>query len=196
MLADGLGLESSFRTLQGQLDNSNRRISTTETILKSITQERDSAISQLGVAYFAIEQLKVENEGLKDENKKLKTRLAQLSNDRGNETQKWNTKEEALRRKPDRRTDTVRSVIEENKVQPSELQDKAASKAGRIEGIELTSESYTHKNPDTIFDLRPSRKDISEPFKGAQRTAQIDDSQDSEDSVHGTYRKRKRKSKT
>ena len=184
MLADGLGLESSFRTLQGQLDNSNRRISTTETILRSITQERDSAISQLGVAYFTIEQLKVENEGLKDENNKLKTRLAQLSNDREDETQQWNTKEEALRRKLDRRTDTVRSIIEENKVQPSKLQNKAASKAGRVEDIEPTLESSTHKNPDTIFDLRPSRKDFNESFKGGQRTAQIDDSQDSEDSVH------------
>lgn len=177
-------MESSFRALQGQLDNSNRRVSTTETILKSITQERDSAISQLGVAYFTIEQLKVENEGLKDENNKLKTRLGQLSNDLENETQQWNNKEEALRRKLDRRTDTVRSLIGENKVQPSELQDKTASKAGNIEGIEPTSESPTHKNPDTMFDLRSSGKDINEPSNGGQRTAQIDDSPDSEDSVY------------
>lgn len=177
------GLESSLRTLQSQLDNSSRKTSTAETILKNITQERDSAVSQLGVAYFTIEQLKVENESLKDENDKLKTRLGELSNDHENETRQWTLKEEALRRKLDRRPKAVRS-IKENGVQPPEPQEKMGSRSSRAEGIEPNPESSPSKTPTTIFDLLPSRKDINERSKGAQRTVQIDDSQDSEDSVY------------
>ena len=176
-------MESSFRTLQSQLDKSNRKISTAETILKNITQERDSAISQLGVAYFTIEQLKVENAGLKDENNKLKTRLGQLTSDPENETQQWTIKEEALRRKLDRRTETVRSMKEDG-VQPPELQDKAASKDWHIKGIEPNPEPSAYKNLNTMFDLLSGRKDIDEPSKGGQRSVQIDDSQDSEDSMY------------
>lgn len=177
-------MESSIRALQSQLDKSNRKASTAETILKNITQERDSAISQLGVAYFTIEQLKVENEGLKTENKELKTRLAQLSKDHENETQKWTTKEEALRRKLDRRTEAVQSMIEETEVQPSKLHDKNAPKARHTDVTGRDVEASTHKDANTMFDLRPSRKNVNEISKAGQRTVQIDDSQDSEDSVY------------
>ena len=43
--------------------------------LKNVTKERDSAISQLGVAYVTIEQLKSENLKLAEENQELKVRL-------------------------------------------------------------------------------------------------------------------------
>ena len=177
------GLEFSLRTLQSQLDNSSRKTSTAETILKNITQERDSAVSQLGVAYFTIEQLKVENESLKNENDKLKTRLGELSKDHENETRQWTLKEEALRRKLDRRPEAVRS-IKENGVQPPEPQDKIGSRSSRAEGGVPNPESSPSKTPTTIFDLLPSRKDINECSKGVQRTVQIDESQDSEDSVY------------
>lgn len=183
-LADNVGLEFSVRTLQSQLDNSNRKTSTAETILKNITQERDSAVSQLGVAYFTIEQLKVENEGLKGENTELKTRLGQLSDDHEYETQKWTAKEEALRRKLDRRTEAVQSMIEESGGQPSELQDKDVPKGRHKEGTERTVGSTAPKDANTMFDLLPSRKNREEFSKGGRRTVQIDDSQDSEDSVY------------
>ena len=177
-------MESSVRTLQSQLDNSNRKTSTAETILKNITQERDSAVSQLGVAYFTIEQLKVENEDLKDENTELKTRLGQLSEDHVNQTQQWTAKEEAQRRNFDRRTEAVQSMIEENGVQLSGLQDKNDSKSRRKEGAGGNVDSNAHKEANTMFDLLPGRKNREEPSKGGRRTVQIDDSQDSEDSVY------------
>ena len=59
-----LGLRSSVRDLQASLDAAVRRSNTTETILRNITQERDSAVSQLSVAYVTIEQLKAEVEDL------------------------------------------------------------------------------------------------------------------------------------
>lgn len=177
-----LGLESSLRTLQSQLDKSNRKTSTAENILKTITQERDSAVSQLGVAYFTIEQLKVENESLRDENNNLKTRLGELSNDHENMTRQWTLKEEALRRKIDRRTEAVR-ITKENGVQPPELQGKPSSRSRPIEGIEPNAEFSHPKTQNTTFDLS-TRKDKAKGSKGAQRTVQIDESQDSEDSVY------------
>ena len=158
-------------------------MSTTETILKNITQERDSAVSQLGIAYFTIEQLKVENETLKDENTNLKTRLGQLSTGDENETQQWPIKEEALRRKLDRKAEAERSMAG-NAVQHLEVQDKSVSKTRHPEGIESNSSSSPHKSRNNMFDLLPNRKNIDEPLRGAQRTVQIDDSQDSEDSVY------------
>lgn len=152
--------------------------------MKNITQERDSAVSQLGVAYFTIEQLKVENEDLKDENTELKTRLGQLSEDHVNQTQQWTAKEEAQRRNFDRRTEAVQSMIEENGVQLSGLQDKNDSKSRRKEGAGGNVDSNAHKEANTMFDLLPGRKNREEPSKGGRRTVQIDDSQDSEDSVY------------
>ena len=53
-----------------------RKAAVSETALRNVTKERDSAVSQLGVAYFTIEQLKAENAGLADENQALKIKLA------------------------------------------------------------------------------------------------------------------------
>ena len=158
-------------------------MSTTETILKTITQERDSAVSQLGIAYFTIEQLKAENETLKDENNDLKTRLSQLTNGDENETHQWPIKEEALRRKLDRKAEAERSMAG-NAVQHFEVQDKSMSKNRHPKGIESNSRSSPRKSRNNMFDLLPSRKNIDEPSQGAQRAVQIDDSQSSEDSVY------------
>ena len=158
-------------------------MSTTETILKTITQERDSAVSQLGIAYFTIEQLKAENESLKDENNDLKTRLSQLTNGDEHETHQWLIKEEALRRKLDRKAEAERSMAG-NAVQHFEVQDKSISKNRHPKGIESNLRSSPRKSRNNMFDLLPSRKNIDEPSQGAQRAVQIDDSQDSEDSVY------------
>lgn len=138
----------------------------------------------MGVAYFTIEQLKVENEGLKGENNELKARLAQWSNDHEQETQRWTAKEESLRRKLDRRTEAVQSMSEETGVQHPELQVNNVPEARHNGGIEGNVESSTHEDANAMFGLRPSRKDIDDFSKGGQRTVQIDDSQDSEDSVY------------
>ena len=172
-----------MRALQGQLDNSNRKTSTTETILKNITQERDSAISQLGVAYFTIEQLKAEVEGLRGENDELKTRFAQLSNDHKNESQTSAAKDEASRQKLDRRTEADQSIVEETGVEPPKLPERNVSKIRHTECTGRGTDSSTHRDADTMFDLHQSRKDVDECSKGGQRTVQLDDSQDTDDSM-------------
>ncbi len=72
------------------MDATARKAATAETILKNITQERDSAVSQLGVAYFTIEQLKGDNEVLREENNDLKARIGQLTMNHESETQEKN----------------------------------------------------------------------------------------------------------
>ena len=172
-----------MRALQGQLDNSNRKTSTTETILRNITQERDSAISQLGVAYFTIEQLKVEVEGLRGENDELKTRLAQLSSHHKNESQPSAAKDEASRQQLDRRAEADQSIVDETGVEPPQLPERNVPKTRHVESVGRGMESSTHKDADTMFDLHQSRKDVDECSKGGQRTVQMDDSQDSDDSM-------------
>lgn len=54
------------------MDASNRKVQTTESILRTITQERDSAASQLNVAYVTVKQLQAENEDLREENELLR----------------------------------------------------------------------------------------------------------------------------
>lgn len=69
------GLESSVRLLSSQVEASGRKATVSDITLRNVTKERDSAISQLGVAYVTIEQLKTENLKLAEENQELKARL-------------------------------------------------------------------------------------------------------------------------
>ena len=73
------------------MDAITRKAATAETILKNITQERDSAVSQLGVAYFTLEQVKGDNEALREENHDLKTRIGQSTVNHESETQEKNS---------------------------------------------------------------------------------------------------------
>ena len=67
--------------MSGQLEATERKAAVSDTILKNITKERDSAISQLGVAYFTIEELKSENKKLADEIHGLRLELGLISID-------------------------------------------------------------------------------------------------------------------
>ncbi|KAL9635698.1 MAG: hypothetical protein Q9164_003295 [Protoblastenia rupestris] len=181
-------LESSVRALQTQLDVSNRKVSTAETIIQNVTQERDSAVSQLGVAYVTIEQLKVENESLKEESIQLKDRINQLRNARDNETQQWATLENALQRKIERRTEAVKILREqtgravsrsqENKASTTQVQDQThTSRTSR-------NQHAAPKDDDDLFDLTPKHHEMT--GKSAQSIVSRfipEDDEDSNDSV-------------
>ena len=118
-----LGLEGTVRTLQEQVDAAGRKATVAANTIRTLTQERDSAVTQLGVAYMMTEQLKVdnetlraENEALKEENLKLDARIAQLTSGHENKTQEWQKREEGLRRKIHRRDETLQNLraINEN----------------------------------------------------------------------------------
>ena len=64
-------LQANVKALQDRLDRSERKVSVTEIAVKRITKERDELVTQIGVAYYNNEELKIENEGLKSSEEKL-----------------------------------------------------------------------------------------------------------------------------
>lgn len=73
-----IGLEASCRKFQKQINTMNQAASESQINLDRITQERDSAVSQLGVAYFTLEQLKADNQNLRERNSMLKRSVDEL----------------------------------------------------------------------------------------------------------------------
>ncbi|KAL4902264.1 hypothetical protein BDW74DRAFT_169725 [Aspergillus multicolor] len=71
-------LESTNLALQNKVDLLERKSDIQEAALKKLNKERDMAVSQLGVAYLESQDLKGENEALREEITELKTRFAQV----------------------------------------------------------------------------------------------------------------------
>ena len=171
------------------MDASKRKTSTAETIIRNITQERDSAVSQLGVAYFTIQQLKVENESLKAENDDLKIRVTQLNSSRENETQEQVTKDEALREKLDPRNGNVRNTMEEKVSQPARSKHTDVTKAPYQINTETPGRnaaqrtSSTRKGRSTTSDVFSRKNALHNESRHGQQNVEIDDSQDNEESV-------------
>ena len=117
-----------------------------------MTKERDSAVSQLGVAYFTIEQLKSENNILATENRELKIKNNHITASHENETQEWTNKEEDLRRQIQQTKESVRNLEEMSR----DMFD------GRNRSTAVTSEKGNQnflersglKQPDTQSHLR------------------------------------------
>jgi len=170
------------------VDASKRKYSTAETILKNITQERDSAVSQLVVAYGTVEQLKHENESLKEENIELKARIVHMSNDCEDGTQERTAKERSHRRKLDTRAEVVKTMKEEPKAQKFGAQQASGPTKERSQEFMETPGQYTkalaNKDANTMFDLSSSQYTKSVPAKASRHHVQIDDEQETEDSVN------------
>lgn len=73
-----IGVESSARHLESRINALNEVAVAYQDNLKTITQERDTAVSQLGVAYFTNEQLKLQNEALQAQNDELRRNVEDL----------------------------------------------------------------------------------------------------------------------
>jgi hypothetical protein len=67
-----IGLEASVQTLQQQLDSAERKFTVAETNAKRVTKERDSLVTQLGVAFYSSEELKNDVNFLEKENQTLR----------------------------------------------------------------------------------------------------------------------------
>ncbi|EED16483.1 conserved hypothetical protein [Talaromyces stipitatus ATCC 10500] len=79
LLQDKNKLEAVNLALQNRLDIADRKVQVHESALKSLAQERDSAVTQLGVAYLNTQETKRENEALKKENAELRAQVNKLT---------------------------------------------------------------------------------------------------------------------
>ncbi|KAL2827415.1 hypothetical protein BDW59DRAFT_171409 [Aspergillus cavernicola] len=71
-------LETTNLALQNKVDLLERKSDIQEAALKKLNRERDMAVSQLGVAYLESQDLKSENESLRQEILELKSRFAKV----------------------------------------------------------------------------------------------------------------------
>ncbi|MCJ1400305.1 hypothetical protein MMC11_003510 [Xylographa trunciseda] len=71
-------LESTIRTLQEQASIASHKGSVMDITIRNLTHERDTVVSQLGVAYITTEQLKAENERLSEANARLNDEISHL----------------------------------------------------------------------------------------------------------------------
>src|ERR1700722_14929185 len=68
-------LEAQLKSLKNHLDTNDSKISNIDLRLKTNPSERDQAMKQLAEAYYNSEQLKAENDSLRQENESLKQQL-------------------------------------------------------------------------------------------------------------------------
>lgn len=111
-----IGLEVAAQKLQEQLNSATGKASIAEAAINNLTKERDSAISQLGIAFVTTEQLKIENEQLVDENEQLKLEIAQLKQEGFNKSYEQKT------------TSTSRDFTEVLSVDPDEGKPEPSSR--------------------------------------------------------------------
>ncbi|MCJ1312639.1 hypothetical protein MMC25_006314 [Agyrium rufum] len=100
-------MNTLVKSLQERVESADRKIEAATSSIKEITGERDAAVSQLGLAFLTTRELRAENENLKDENLRLEARLAQFLANHQDETQQWKKTEETLRKKIQRRDETL-----------------------------------------------------------------------------------------
>ncbi|KAJ5895119.1 hypothetical protein N7495_006810 [Penicillium taxi] len=70
--------EATILALQNQLDISERKAEVQDAAVKRLSQEREAAISELGVSYLEARELKTENEELRAVNAELKSQLTRF----------------------------------------------------------------------------------------------------------------------
>lgn len=72
-------LQSTIRTLSERLRRSERKVTVSDLTIKTISEERDNLIAQLGAAYYSAEELKDENEKLHAKLAKTRAQIIQAS---------------------------------------------------------------------------------------------------------------------
>ncbi|KAL2785633.1 hypothetical protein BJX66DRAFT_329149 [Aspergillus keveii] len=124
-------LETTNLALQNKVDLLERKNDLQEAALKKLSKERDMAVSQLGVAYLESQDLKSENESLREELLNWKTQFAKLypasrqREDTG-ESEQITASDASTE---DSQTDTRRSATRETTAKSS----RSKSKSGRKE---------------------------------------------------------------
>ncbi|KAL2808838.1 hypothetical protein BJX63DRAFT_407681 [Aspergillus granulosus] len=132
LLNENQKLEATNLALQNKVDLLERKNDIQETALKKLNKERDMAVSQLGVAYLESQDLKSENESLREEILVLKTQFAKLFPAASKQREDTAESEQITASDAsteDSQTDTRRSATKETTSRSS----RSKSKSGRKE---------------------------------------------------------------
>lgn len=158
------GLDNNMRGPQKELDASNRRYSTAETIIHSVTQERDSAVSQLGVAYITIESLKTENASLRAKTQELEQCLPSYdgkseSAGRQRYEQGPPVQQRSAHRKGTAKTSLGSQEVKTGHRQQSEITKNRNVREATNQGITLQDNKVAISDDEELFDLsaKPTR---------------------------------------
>ena len=89
-----------------------QKLSTSEITIRNLTRERDSAVTQLGVAFCTTEDLKGEISFLRKRNEILEHQLVQGAAEREGETQQRVKQEAILRKKLSRNDEAINEIRE------------------------------------------------------------------------------------
>ncbi|KAL6716485.1 hypothetical protein ACLMJK_006052 [Lecanora helva] len=188
-------LESSVRALQQQVDAGQRKSSTAETILKQITQERDSAVSQLGVAYVTIEQLKADNESLIERNEELSARVDELTRALKGNVPSQKTQEAHQRQQLASDLDTAQLTKKKAKAEKRKVQHSTANNTREQDlkqSEQKRSERPIQKDTDTMFDLSIRQKQSRLHEENENDSDQNETSRNSDTSFHETDQRKKK----
>lgn len=97
VIAETAKLQAHVASLQSLLDESRHKASNQELRLKTNTTERDHAVKQFAQAERLLEQLRAENDDLKEENESLRLQLKEYIEEDGMDTNGWRVGEQALK---------------------------------------------------------------------------------------------------
>ncbi|PNS21738.1 hypothetical protein CAC42_1592 [Sphaceloma murrayae] len=142
-------LLASLKTTEQRLDRAERKVSVSDIAVKRITQERDSLITQLGVAFYS-------NEELKEENMQLRAEVDGL------EEQKETLREEVVGLKEEKE-ELKRSLLESEKAHDGDLRRWAVREAelkARCKSRSVAARErgeVERKKGDVMDETRPRR---------------------------------------
>jgi hypothetical protein len=148
-------LEAQLKSLQDHLDMSDRKISNLELRVKTNTAERDQAVKQLAEAYYSSEQLKAENDSLRQENESLK----QLLNS-GNESLR--KEHESLKEQSRAQNDLLRQEAESVKEQLARLASDRAENERNWQQKEDSLRRKLQRREDALQEMREMTHEIHE----------------------------------
>ncbi|KAG8533216.1 uncharacterized protein KY384_001999 [Bacidia gigantensis] len=148
------GLESTVRALHKEVDASNRRATTAETILNNITRERDSTVNQLSVAFVTIERLKAENQNLREGNQALKSLASQAEQAYGDDIHKDTSKVTTSKHRAIEPRRTAKEAPLSNLEQPPPFAARVSSEGPKTSRVEISNKCDDYDD-NSLFDLTP-----------------------------------------
>ena len=129
--------------------------------MKTLTQERDAAVTQLGVAFLTTEQLKFEKQSLSDQNLRLQAEIVQLKEGQETQTKRWQKLEENLREKILRREKMIHSLQEATRTTMNTSVVQEQSDSHLLDSIKHPQTSKQGSKPTStpIAQSLPERKE-------------------------------------